>query len=113
MKFSFVVSTTLPYVLLPILCLVFDETLKISRINSSDILRAFFDNMAHGAIAFLSWLAVAGINKRGFAESVFCGVLACAIDVDHFVMAKSFNMKVDFSPFLRLSISNSVLNCYS
>ncbi len=96
MNFPFKISESLPYILLPILCVVFDEPLKISRINNNDILRALFDNSAHGAIAFLSWSAVVGMNKRGVAESILCGVLACGIDLDHFVMAKSFTLQVGF-----------------
>lgn len=94
MDFPFKISNSLPYILLPILCIFFDEALKISWINSNHIFRALVDNSGHGAIAFLSWLAVAGMDKRGLAESIFCGVMACAIDVDHFVMAKSYSLKV-------------------
>ena len=97
MNFPFKVPASVPYIMLPILCMFFDETMKISRIDNSDILRAFFDNLAHGGVAFLSWLAVTGINKRRFAESVICGVLACAVDLDHFVMAKSYSLKVGIS----------------
>jgi hypothetical protein len=97
MNFPLKISDSLPYALLPIFCVFFDEALKISWINSSDILRALFDNSGHGTIAFLSWLAVAGINNRGFAESVLCGVMASAIDLDHFVMAKSYTLKVGFN----------------
>ena len=95
MNFPVKFSQSLPYVLLPISCIFFDETLKISWINSSSIFRALVDNSAHAFFAFLSWLAVAGITRRGIAESVFCAVLASAIDLDHFIMAKSLKMKVN------------------
>ncbi|XP_028394287.1 transmembrane protein 267-like [Dendronephthya gigantea] len=93
MDFPFKISNSLPYILLPILCIFFDEALKISWINTNDILRALVDNSGHGTIAFLSWLAVAGIDKRGLAESTLCCLMACAIDVDHFIMAKSYSLK--------------------
>ena len=94
MYFPFKILNSLPYILLPILCVFVDETLKISRVNQSDILRALIDSCGHGTIAFLSWMAVAGMNRRGVFESFFCGILACAIDSDHFMMAKSYNLKV-------------------
>jgi hypothetical protein len=94
MNFPLKVSDSLPFILLPILCVFFDETLKISRVNRSDSLRALVDSCGHGTIAFLSWLAVAGLNRRGVFESLLCAVFACAIDSDHFIMAKSSTLKV-------------------
>ena len=94
MNFPFKISNNLPYILLPILCVFVDETLKIPKVNRSDILRALVDSCGHGTIAFLSWIAVAGMNRRGVFESFFCGALSCAIDSDHFMMAKSYILKV-------------------
>ena len=100
MKIPFKISDSLPYILLPISCMCFDEALKISWINGSDILRAFCDSSAHGVIAFLSWLAVSGVNYRSVAESIMCAVIACAIDFDHFAMAESYNLQVGLSYFI-------------
>ena len=96
MNFLFKISDSLAYILLPILCVFFDETLKISRVNTSDILRALVDSSAHGTIAFFSWIAVVGLTRRGVFQSFFCAFFACAIDLDHFIMAKSYSLKVSF-----------------
>lgn len=92
-------SDTLPYILLPFVCLSFDEALKIPFINKKDVLRSLVDNGGHGGIAFVCWWAVVGtsdLTRKDFAEMVVCGVIACAIDLDHFISAKSFNLKVKF-----------------
>lgn len=94
MKYSLTIWSSLPYVILPFLCIFFDEALKISWVNKRDLVRALLDNCGHGLIAFLSWLSVAGMSKRGLTESLLCAVMASAIDLDHFVMAKSFTLKV-------------------
>lgn len=91
------ISDSLPYILLPLTCLSFDEALKISFIMKNDVLRSIVDNTGHGIIAFVSWSAVTGVSdtkRRDVAEMVLCGIIACAIDLDHFVAAKSFKLKV-------------------
>ena len=61
----------------------------------SSYLRALVDNTAHGLIAFVSWCVVSEIQTRkDVLESILCGLIACAIDVDHFLAAKSFRLQV-------------------
>ena len=90
------VSDSLPYVLLPLTCIAFDEALKVSFINKSAVLRSVVDNSGHGTIAFVSWCAVTGVevNKRkDIIEMVLCAIIACAIDLDHFIAARSYSLK--------------------
>ncbi|KAJ7393776.1 hypothetical protein OS493_003435 [Desmophyllum pertusum] len=57
-------------------------------------LRAVVDNAAHGIIAFISWCIVSEIQTRkNLIDGIMCGFIACAIDVDHFIAAKSFNLQ--------------------
>ena len=91
-------SDSLPYILLPMICVAFDEALKISIIRKNNVLRSITDNTAHGTVALVSWCAVVGVdaidNKKDVIETILCTVIACAIDLDHFISAKSFRLKV-------------------
>lgn len=90
-------SDSLPYILLPLTCVAFDEALKISFITKNNVLRSIVDNICHGTIAFVSWCAVVGVNvnkKKDVLEMLLCAVMACAIDLDHFISAKSYHLKV-------------------
>ena len=56
---------------------------------------ALVDNAAHGIIAFFSWCIVCEIHvRRDLIDGVLCGVIACAVDIDHFIAAKSFKLQV-------------------
>lgn len=90
--FSFQVG--LPYILLLLSCLMFDEAMKISWINTEPYIRALLDNFGHAFIACLSWLATVGVSRRGIIQGIGCGVLASAVDIDHFFWAKSFSLQV-------------------
>lgn len=62
-------------------------------------MRAFVDNMTHGAIGLLSWHIVTGhlgelsLSMRVCAV-VLCGLMASAVDLDHFAAAKSLRIQV-------------------
>ena len=92
------ISASLPYILLPLTCVWFDDALKVSFIRKIDILRAAVDNGGHGVIASLSWLAVVGCKdvtrKNNLFEMFLCGLIASSIDIDHFLAAKSLRLKV-------------------
>ena len=58
-------------------------------------LRAFFDNFTHGIIAFISWCILSEIRTRkDVIDAISSGIIACSLDVDHFVAAKSLNLQV-------------------
>lgn len=64
-------------------------------IRSSRHVYALADNLAHGVVAIASWLAMCGVRGRqDLLNALLCGFIACAIDVDHFVCARSFYLKV-------------------
>jgi len=61
--------------------------------------RAIADNMTHGIIGLLSWhIVTAHLADLPFAarlgEIVLCGLLASAIDLDHFAAAGSLRIQV-------------------
>lgn len=77
-------------------CLVGDYLVEHSNIR---IHKALFDNTTHAAIAGISWLIVCFRFKYSSALSIFSEVLGCAalasmIDIDHFIVAKSMQIKV-------------------
>lgn len=66
---------------------------------SLHIQKAIFDNFTHAAIAGISWIIVCFYFRCSDLYVVFSEVLACTmigsvIDLDHFLMARSVNLKV-------------------
>ena len=45
-------------------------------------------------------------KTRSILHVVSCGLLGCAIDVDHFVHAKSWSLKVSTSSFYKLTLED-------
>ncbi|XP_046670041.1 transmembrane protein 267 [Homalodisca vitripennis] len=79
------------------ICLVSDSVLSVTN---NIVIKALVDSSTHGVAAVLSWLIVVlkCHNKSTMIiNSVFelflCGLMASAIDIDHFIMAKSFKLK--------------------
>ncbi|CAK9300860.1 unnamed protein product [Gordionus sp. m RMFG-2023] len=62
---------------------------------------AIFDNLTHGIIAFFSWIYYREAESHlheiwSFSlimEALLCAFFSCIIDIDHFICAKSFNIK--------------------
>ncbi|XP_022914262.2 transmembrane protein 267, partial [Onthophagus taurus] len=89
--------------------------------SQKELHKAFFDNATHAVVGGLSWLIVC-VNQRSrssfytLLEVVVCTCIASLIDVDHFIVAKSFNLKnatnLDKRPFLHCSSIPIVLTAY-
>lgn len=61
--------------------------------------KALFDNSIHSLIGGLSWLIVTiKLRKKTvwfrFSSVLLCAFIASVIDVDHFIAARSFKLKV-------------------
>ncbi|XP_076373976.1 transmembrane protein 267 isoform X2 [Tachypleus tridentatus] len=93
-------------ILLLLVSFIGDGLLATRIIQQSDFLRVLTDNSTHGLIAVISWIlvAVSGTATRFdepsniflkslLAEALLCGFIACVVDLDHFMMAKSFRLK--------------------
>lgn len=83
----------LPYFILGSICYGFD----VIFLSVQNVLyfRAVVDNVAHGIIAFVSWCIVSEMQTRKHLfDGIACGFIACGIDVDHFISAKSFKLQV-------------------
>lgn len=66
---------------------------KSDRVQKSVLVKALLDNVTHGILAGLSWLAIRNkISTGTLLESVSCLLIACFIDVDHFVASRSFSL---------------------
>ena len=64
--------------------------------SSSQFLRAVVDNASHGLIAFASFNVVTlphRISWSEFQAAIVCAVLACLIDLDHFLIADSWSLQ--------------------
>lgn len=88
------IGLTFPYVLLGGICYGLDAFF-LSVQQQSIYVRAVIDNCAHGVIAFISWCVASGLRTRkDLVDAILCGLIACSIDFDHFIAAKSFRLQV-------------------
>lgn len=79
-----------------------DYVVQYSKLH---IYRAFFDNITHAIIGGLSWLIVClNFKNRYSSQTLFeialCTLAGSFIDLDHFVTARSFNLKVSQSSYI-------------
>ncbi|KAL9985708.1 hypothetical protein ACROYT_G008144 [Oculina patagonica] len=82
----------LPYFILGCICYGFDVIFL--SVQNGFYLKAVVDNVAHGTIAFVSWCIISELQTRkDLIDGIACGVIACGIDVDHFIAAKSFKLQ--------------------
>jgi hypothetical protein len=84
----------LQYVFLGLICIGTDYLVKLPIVNNNDYSRALVDNMGHALIGGVSWLVVVGIHKEGILQAIGCAAMSSLIDLDHFIMARSFHLKV-------------------
>lgn len=67
-------------------------------------LRLVLDNGIHGLIAAFSWLIITDCQyeliSRNLIEVLLCGCLGALIDLDHFIEARSFYIKVNIRSLL-------------
>ena len=90
------------------MCLLFDcplwnsnsvmITQAINRVRKGFLLyRAVEDNLCHGLVAAICWLAVIGWRKN-FSMSMLeigcCAIIGCGVDLDHFIQARSLSLQV-------------------
>ncbi|CAH1801409.1 unnamed protein product [Owenia fusiformis] len=78
-------------------CLVGDNFLPTLNIIKDHIwAKALADSATHGAIGALSWAVCVDLDFRNnykVLECILAGFLSCAIDLDHFIAAGSFQLK--------------------
>ena len=92
------------------------------------LLRAITDNMVHGTLAVIIWLLgymshvdcrQSDVKSRhlgnGLAkhtvvilQSVACGVLSSAVDIDHFLAAGSFDLQVRIFNYSKTKVVNKI-----
>ena len=83
----------LPYFILGSICCGFDVIFL--SVQDTFYLKAVVDNTAHGIIALVSWCIISEIQARkDLIDAIMCGIIACGLDVDHFIAARSFKLQV-------------------
>ena len=82
-------------VVLLFICLLGDHLL-MHPVAKQHIVRALTDSLTHGLVGGVSWALVTDVhlNRQRIMEWFLCMGLAMAVDVDHFIAAKSFHLKV-------------------
>ncbi|XP_015920566.2 transmembrane protein 267 [Parasteatoda tepidariorum] len=97
-----------------------DSLSQMEMIQKNLTLHCFIDNLTHIAIGIISWLIVISYDKISLShllQSLLCGFFAGIIDVDHFLMAKSLNLKDAVSlpsrpPFHNTTLLVSIVTCF-
>jgi len=81
--------------ILPILCICGDAFVR-GRVSPWP--RAVSDSTVHASVASIAWLAVTADNVTllTILQSVLCGLLSSAIDLDHFIAAGSISLQVSY-----------------
>lgn len=77
-----------------------DRLLTLKRTPWNSYLIAVSDTLIHGVIGLFSWLLICAIKEQPIceymvlSEAFLCGLTASAIDLDHVIAARSFDIKV-------------------
>lgn len=65
-----------------------------------NVRKALSDNITHAIIGMITWInvhyylgRVKFIGGRIVAQSAVCGLISSVIDIDHFILARSFHLK--------------------
>ena len=78
-------------------CVVGDK--KLHAINERQIVRAIFDNVTHGLVGLFACAIAFMDNWDKMYMALICMIISSAIDLDHFIAAKSFRLSVSFFLF--------------
>ena len=78
--------------MLPVLCICGDA---YTQHRTSLWSRALCDSAVHAAVASLTWLAVTAdhVTLLTLLQCGLCGLLSSAVDVDHFIAARSLSLE--------------------
>ena len=85
-------------------CMYSDLLIRLHVLNSTawfqkpHIVKAIIDNLGHGLVAAFLWLVVVDYQLyiKNCLQVLLCCGLAMAIDIDHFIQARSLSLKVSF-----------------
>lgn len=98
--------------------LIGDYIVFKSKYSESQVFRSFADSGVHASIGFLSALLFftydIGITEQARIYNIaFCTILSSLIDVDHFIAAKSFRLKVSSDKYFTFFLIMAVMNVVS
>lgn len=85
-------------ILIGCVAIIGDGLVSLSNLH---IYKALFDNSTHSLIGALTWLIITFRIKNNTlwlrtAEIMLCAFIASIIDLDHFIVARSWRLKVIF-----------------
>lgn len=102
-------------ILLALVCVVGDSVLLMT---GPDIVKALVDNCTHSLVAVISWFIIlikchlkSSLIRSSLFELLLCGFIASIIDIDHFILANSLNLKVCFNYVFVEKINSKI--CYN
>ncbi|KAK3925774.1 Transmembrane protein 267 [Frankliniella fusca] len=92
------VLNVLRCVLLVVIAITGDCAVRLQQDN--EVRRALSDNATHAAIGFFTWFnmmahlgSMTPSMAKVFMQSFLCALLSSAVDVDHFIAARSVHLK--------------------
>jgi uncharacterized membrane protein len=93
--------------LIVLTCIIGDK--KLNSTNERQIVRAFYDNITHGLVGLFSAAILFTDDWERMCWAVICMILSSAIDVDHFILARSLKLSVSFQ-HLRVQVQGRCRN---
>ena len=109
MAFLHIFKIIAQFVCFAIICIGSDRFISASKpiimkrlTANSTIILCFMDSLSHGVIAAYAWLLSINFEftPGNIANSIKCAMIACSVDVDHFLAAGSWRLKVGLSDAL-------------
>ena len=88
---NWVINLTLSFTIV-LTCGIGDS--KLCDKNERQIVRAIFDNLTHGLVGLYACAIAFMDNWDKMYMALICMTVSSAIDLDHFIAAKSFRLSV-------------------
>ena len=103
------------YAVFVIICLGCDRIISAAKstnlrfiVSNSRIIFSIMDSFSHGIIAFHAWLLSVEfvLTSRNIGYAFLCTIIACSVDVDHFLAAGSWKLNVSLLSSLICNLRN-------
>lgn len=88
---NWVINLTLSAVIV-LTCFIGDK--KLHAVNKQQIFRALCDNVTHGLVGLFACASAFMDNWDKMYMAIICMIISSAIDLDHFIAAKSLRLSV-------------------
>lgn len=74
---------------------------KVLRVERNNIAKAIIDSVTHGLVGLLSSMILFTDNIENMHLAIICMIFSSAIDIDHFITARSMKLSVSNKTYLK------------